>query len=106
MVTGSAGVKMKKKTAAKTRKKSAKNAAKKPVSKSKPLITKDMTFTEVMQKCPDAGYVMMEYGLHCIGCHVAAYETVEQGGKAHGLNEKQLKKMIDEINNAAAKKKG
>ncbi len=90
-----------KKTAKKTAKKS--KTAKGTAAKN--LITKDMTFAEVMQKAPDAAFVMMEYGLHCIGCHVAAYETVEQGAKAHGLNQKQVEKMLEEMNKIAAHKR-
>ncbi len=64
-------------------------------------ITKDMTLGEVVTKYPKAAEVMLKQGLHCVGCHVAAYETVEQGAIAHGFDKKQIKKMLDDMNKAA-----
>ncbi len=64
-------------------------------------ITKNMTFQDVMDKYPNAIDVVMNYGLHCIGCHVSAFETIEQGAKAHGLNKKDIEKMIKEMNEKA-----
>jgi hybrid cluster-associated redox disulfide protein len=66
------------------------------------LIKKDMTLGEVVQKFGmPVVEVMGKYGLHCIGCHVATWETIEQGAKAHGLDDKTLTKMVDELNKAA-----
>ena len=60
-----------------------------------------MTFQDVIDKYPNAIDVVMNYGLHCIGCHVSAFETIEQGAKAHGLNKKDIEKMIKEMNEKA-----
>ena len=78
---------------------SAKTAAK-ASGESQP-IRKDMTLGEVVQAYPQAAMVMMKYGLHCIGCHVSAWETVEQGALGHGLSQKQLDDMIKEMNDVA-----
>lgn len=45
-------------------------------------ITKEMTFGELIQKHPNAAGILGAYGLHCIGCHVAVFETIEIG-RAH-----------------------
>ncbi len=63
-------------------------------------ITKDMTLGDVVTRYPESAEVMMEYGLHCIGCHVAAWESVEEGAKAHGLDDKKVKEMLDKMNKA------
>jgi|SRR3989344_3369262 len=68
-------------------------------------INKDMTFSDVLTRYPNSAGIMMNYGLHCIGCQVAAYETIEQGAKAHGMTNKEFKKMMDELNKAAKKDK-
>lgn len=67
-------------------------------------ITKDMTFKQALDKFPGAGAVMMKYGLHCIGCHIAAVETIEQGCLAHGLKKEDVENMVKEINEAIEKK--
>lgn len=63
-------------------------------------ITKEMGFQEVLQKHPETAQVMMKHGLHCIGCHAAAFETIEQGCTAHGMKEGDIKKMLEEMNEA------
>ncbi|MEA3513898.1 MAG: DUF1858 domain-containing protein [Nanoarchaeota archaeon] len=62
------------------------------------LITEDMTIGNIVSDYPSAAAVMMEYGLHCIGCHVAEWETLEQGCKAHGISKEEMDKMLDDLN--------
>ena len=61
-------------------------------------IHSEMSIGEVVSKYPKAAEVMMKHGMHCIGCHVALWETVDQGCKAHGMDAKTIKKMLDEMN--------
>lgn len=61
-------------------------------------ITKNMTIGEVVRKYPDSAGVMLKYGLHCIGCHVNPYETIEQGALGHGISEDKIDEMLDEVN--------
>lgn len=70
-------------------------------------VTKDMKIGDVVQKYPQSADVMLNYGLHCIGCHVNQYETIEQGAAGHGMPQEQIEKMVSEINEAlkAAPKK-
>lgn len=76
-------------------------------SKAKPKIpvTSDMLIGDIISKYPESAEIMMKYGLHCIGCHIAAWESLGIGASSHGLNEKQISKMVAEINKAIAKKK-
>jgi hybrid cluster-associated redox disulfide protein len=60
-------------------------------------ITKDMTLGEVVQKYPETIPIMLEHGLHCIGCHVAAFETIEQGATSHGIDVEKLLKDMNKI---------
>lgn len=61
-------------------------------------ITKDMAIAEIIEKKPDSAKIMFEYGLHCIGCRVAAWESLEEGCKVHGLDEEKINEMIKKIN--------
>ena len=67
-------------------------------------VTKEMTLGEIVSRFPESAQIMLSYGLHCVGCHVAAWETLEQGAKAHGLDEKEIDKMVKEINKEIQKK--
>ncbi len=66
-------------------------------------ISKEMALGEMVSKYPDTGPIMLKYGLHCVGCHVAAYETIEQGAKAHGMTDEDIDKMLEEMNKAVEK---
>jgi hybrid cluster-associated redox disulfide protein len=63
-------------------------------------ITGETTLGDVVAKFPQAVPAMLRYGLHCAGCHVAAFETVGQGAAAHGLAEAEIKKMLKEMNDS------
>ena len=67
-------------------------------------VTKGATLGELVSKYPAAVEVMLGYGLHCVGCHVAAFETIEQGAKAHGMSDADIEKMMKEINEAIKEK--
>ena len=45
--------------------------------------------------------IFLENGLHCIGCHVSMYESIEQGAQAHGLNDQQIDELIVTLNKEA-----
>ncbi len=63
-------------------------------------ITGDMTLGELVAKHPEAVDVMLKHGLHCVGCHMAAHETIEQGALAHGMDAKAIGKMLKEMNSS------
>jgi hybrid cluster-associated redox disulfide protein len=89
----------KKPTAKKAAAKPSKKVAAKPAKRAEtPKITADMTLGEAVSKYPQTMEVLFRHGLHCIGCHVSAYETIAQGAMAHGLDEKEVKKMVEEMN--------
>ena len=70
------------------------------ISKMPGKISKEMALGEVVRTFPDSVPVMLNYGLHCIGCHVAAFETIGQGARAHGMSDKDIEKMLAEMNKA------
>jgi len=67
-------------------------------------ITKDMLLGDVVSRYPESAMVMAKHGLHCIGCHIAAWETIEQGAKSHGMSDKEIEEMIEEMNEVVKKK--
>jgi len=79
-----------------------KRISKKPAAKKaggkKAVITKDMSFGEVLQRFPQTMPVFGKYGMHCIGCSMSAFETIEQGALAHRID---VKKFVDDLNKAA-----
>jgi hybrid cluster-associated redox disulfide protein len=59
-------------------------------------ITKDMTLDEVLELEPRLVAVMLGFGLHCFGCPVSSFETLEEAAVVHDL---ELDLFLDELNN-------
>jgi len=49
-------------------------------------ITKDMTIGEILRTNPDVAPVLMDAGMHCLGCPSAQGETLEEAAMVHGLD--------------------
>lgn len=49
-------------------------------------ITKDMGIGEIVEKWPETVKVFQGYGMHCLGCAIAQFETLEDGVNAHGID--------------------
>lgn len=65
-------------------------------------ITKDNTIEEIVTQYPETMMVFMKHGLHCVGCHVAAFENIEQGALAHGIN---VDALVADLNKVVSSKK-
>lgn len=58
-------------------------------------ITDKMTFRQIVENYPGSAEFLFKKGFHCIGCPMAAMETIKDGALAHG---EDPKKLIDELN--------
>jgi len=66
-------------------------------------IDKNINFSELLEKHPEAVEVLMNSGMHCIGCPAAMFESLEDGARAHGI---PVKNLVDEINKKLEAKGG
>ena len=53
-------------------------------------ITKDMTIGELLVVAPIVAPVLMEVGMHCLGCPSARGENIEQACYVHGTDADEL----------------
>lgn len=60
------------------------------------MITKDMRIGDVVRKYPQTIEVFLRHGLMCVGCHVAQFEDIEQGARAHGIEVDRLMKALNQ----------
>jgi iron-sulfur cluster assembly protein len=65
------------------------------------LITRDMTIGDIVEQYPQAAEIFTEYGLHCVGCHVASWETIEEGARGHGMDDETIDMMVRDANEVA-----
>jgi|TARA_Y100000310_G_scaffold279891_1_gene299284 iron-sulfur cluster assembly accessory protein len=65
-------------------------------------ISRDMIVDDIFQKYPmkaqKLSQVMKNAGLNCVGCSASTDETIEQGILGHGMEEKDLLVLIDDLN--------
>ena len=61
-------------------------------------ITKDMNLGEVIFKYPEVAEVFTDYGLHCVGCFAASFDTIEMGAKIHQLSDEEVTEMVKRVN--------
>ena len=58
-------------------------------------ITADTIIVDALDINPNAGEILMRYGMHCLGCALAHMETLEEAVNAHGA---ELDKLLEELN--------
>ncbi|HLY26071.1 MAG TPA: hypothetical protein VKQ72_07015, partial [Aggregatilineales bacterium] len=62
-------------------------------------ISPNSVVAEITEKFGDeAERIMRRYGLYCGGCHRATYETLALAGNQHGLEDKQIARLVLELN--------
>ena len=49
-------------------------------------ITKDMTIGEIIVNKPEVAPILMEAGMHCLGCPAAQGESLEEAAMVHGMD--------------------
>ncbi|MCP1102385.1 hybrid cluster-associated redox disulfide protein [Aequitasia blattaphilus] len=49
-------------------------------------ITKDMTIGELLSINAGVAPILMEVGMHCLGCPSAQGETLEEAAMVHGMD--------------------
>lgn len=60
-------------------------------------IKKDMTIGEILNVNPDVAPVLMEIGMHCLGCPSAQAETLEEAAMVHGIDINELMAKIEAL---------
>ena len=58
-------------------------------------ITKDMTIGEILRTAPEVAPILLEAGMHCLGCPSAQAESLEEAAMVHGMNIDDLMQKIN-----------
>ena len=59
------------------------------------VITKDMIIADIVSADAENTKILMEFGMHCIGCPSSQMETLEDACAVHGLNVEELIKKLN-----------
>ena len=63
-------------------------------------ITKEMTIGEILRKSPEVAPVLLEAGMHCLGCPSARGESIDMSCAVHGVDADDL---IEKLNSFLVK---
>ena len=63
-------------------------------------VTKDMLIGDLLSFNKDVAPILMQTGMHCLGCPSAQSETIGEACLAHGVD---ADKLVDEINSFISK---
>ena len=58
-------------------------------------INKDMTIGELLEKAPEKAELLLEVGMHCLGCPASQAETIAEACDVHGIDVEELIKKLN-----------
>ena len=64
------------------------------------MVTKEMTIGELLMQNPNVAPILMEVGMHCLGCPSAQAESLADAAMVHGLDADLLVEKINAFLNA------
>lgn len=57
--------------------------------------TKDTTIGEILELAPEKADILLEIGMHCLGCPASQAETIEEACDVHGID---VNELIERLN--------
>lgn len=60
-------------------------------------VTKDMTIGEILRANPAVAPVLLQAGMHCLGCPSAQAESLEEAAMVHGIDIDALMEAIEAV---------
>jgi hybrid cluster-associated redox disulfide protein len=62
-------------------------------------ITKDMIISDILKLDERAVPILMDAGMHCIGCPSAQGESLEEAAMVHGLDADEITDVLNDLLN-------
>lgn len=53
-------------------------------------INKDTTIGEILKMAPEKAEILLEIGMHCLGCPASQMETLEEACGVHGIDVEEV----------------
>lgn len=58
-------------------------------------IEKTMTIGELLEVAPEKAEILLNVGMHCLGCPASQGETIEEACMVHGIDVDELVNMLN-----------
>ena len=59
-------------------------------------IEKTMKIGELLDIAPEKAEILLEIGMHCLGCPASQMETLEEACNVHGINVEEVVKKLND----------
>ena len=59
------------------------------------VINKDTKIGEIIENAPEKAELLLEAGMHCLGCPASQAETLEEAWEVHGIDVEELVKKLN-----------
>ena len=56
---------------------------------------RDTTIGEILEKAPEKAEILLEIGMHCLGCPASQAETLEEACDVHGID---IEEILEKLN--------
>lgn len=56
---------------------------------------KDTKIGEILEKAPEKAEILLEMGMHCLGCPASQMETLEEACIVHGIDVEEIVKKLN-----------
>ena len=57
---------------------------------------KDTRIGELLEKAPEKAEILLNMGMHCIGCPASQMETLEEACAVHGIDVEEVVEKVNE----------
>lgn len=57
--------------------------------------TKDITIGQLLQEAPQVAPILLQMGMHCLGCPASQAESLGQAAEVHGMDVDELMAAIN-----------
>ena len=58
-------------------------------------IEKTTTIGKILEKAPEKADLLLEAGMHCLGCPASQMETLEEACEVHGIDADELVEKLN-----------
>ena len=59
------------------------------------MIDKNMKIGDLLEQAPEKADILLEAGMHCLGCPASQAETLEEACAVHGIDVEELVKELN-----------
>lgn len=59
-------------------------------------IEKTMKINEILENAPEKADLLLQAGMHCLGCLAASEETLEEACMVHGIDADELVEVLNQ----------